>query len=112
MKDRCIHIYYGDGKGKTTAAVGQLLRSRGHGMGALLAGFLKDGSSGENRLLQEAGVTLLFAPDAAGFVFAMDAADKAAYLARQRELFLSLPARLAGLGGGICGKGKLPPGKG
>ncbi|WP_314821063.1 cob(I)yrinic acid a,c-diamide adenosyltransferase [Stomatobaculum longum] len=43
----CIHIYTGDGKGKTSAAMGLALRMAGHGKRVLLAQFLKDGSSGE-----------------------------------------------------------------
>ncbi len=42
-----IHIYHGDGKGKTTAACGLALRAAGHGMKVLFAQFFKDGSSGE-----------------------------------------------------------------
>ena len=42
-----IHLYHGDGKGKTTAACGLALRAAGHGMRVLLAQFFKDGSSGE-----------------------------------------------------------------
>lgn len=42
-----IHIYHGDGKGKTTAACGLALRAAGHGMRVLFAQFFKDGSSGE-----------------------------------------------------------------
>ena len=47
----CIHIYTGDGKGKTSAAMGLALRMAGHGKRVLLAQFLKDGSSGELRAL-------------------------------------------------------------
>ena len=42
-----IHIYHGDGKGKTTAACGLALRASGRGLRVLLAQFFKDGSSGE-----------------------------------------------------------------
>lgn len=42
-----IHIYHGDGKGKTTAACGLALRAAGHQSRVLFAQFFKDGSSGE-----------------------------------------------------------------
>ncbi len=42
-----IHIYHGDGKGKTTAACGLAVRAAGRGLRVLFAQFFKDGSSGE-----------------------------------------------------------------
>ena len=42
-----IHLYYGDGKGKTTAAVGLGVRAAGAGMRVLFTQFFKDGSSSE-----------------------------------------------------------------
>lgn len=42
-----IHIYCGDGKGKTTAAMGLALRCVGSGRKVLLLQFLKDGKSSE-----------------------------------------------------------------
>ena len=41
-----LHVYTGNGKGKTTAAMGLALRSLGHGRRVLIAQFLKDGRSG------------------------------------------------------------------
>lgn len=42
-----IHIYCGDGKGKTTAACGLAFRAASSGMRVLIAQFFKDGSSSE-----------------------------------------------------------------
>ena len=36
MQPTCIHLYCGSGKGKTTAALGQLLRTHGAGLPAQL----------------------------------------------------------------------------
>ena len=46
-----IHIYCGDGKGKTTAATGLALRAAGCGMKVLFARFLKNENSGELSIL-------------------------------------------------------------
>ena len=49
MKDRGrIILFTGNGKGKTTAALGMVLRSNGHGMKALVIQFVKsDAATGE-----------------------------------------------------------------
>ena len=46
-----IHCYTGDGKGKTTAAVGLAVRAAGSGKRVVFAQFLKDGSSSEISVL-------------------------------------------------------------
>ena len=49
-----IHIYTGDGKGKTTAALGLAMRAAGAGLRVCFFQFLKKGdfSSGEGRILE------------------------------------------------------------
>ena len=48
-----IHIYYGNGKGKTTAALGLALRASGAGKKVLFVSFLKDNSSSERDALSD-----------------------------------------------------------
>ncbi len=47
-----VHIYYGDGKGKTTSAVGLAVRASGCGKTVLFTQFLKSDISGERRILE------------------------------------------------------------
>lgn len=54
-----IQCYYGNGKGKTTAAVGQALRMAGAGKKVIMIQFLKDGFSSENKLLEKCGIKVL-----------------------------------------------------
>jgi cob(I)alamin adenosyltransferase len=43
----CVHVYTGEGKGKTTAAMGLALRSVGHGRRVFIGQFMKPGAVGE-----------------------------------------------------------------
>ena len=72
-----IHVYIGDGKGKTTASVGLSTRTAGHGFSVLFIQFLKDDSSGEISVLKSlSGVEVVHAPINYGFVFQMTEKQK------------------------------------
>ena len=73
-----IHVYYGDGKGKTTAAMGLVLRAAGSGLDVLMFQFLKDNSSSERVILEQIpNVTCLPGKDRVKFVSKMNADEKA-----------------------------------
>ena len=72
-----LHLYWGNGKGTTTAAMGLALRALGHGRRVVIVQFLKDGTSGEIAPLRAAGAAVYACPNAK-FTWLMDEADKAA----------------------------------
>lgn len=51
-----IHYYFGSGKGKTSAAVGALIRAAGSGMRCAMVQFLKNGTSSEISVLKNCGI--------------------------------------------------------
>lgn len=55
-----VHLYLGDGKGKTTAATGLAVRALGHGYRVLFAQFLKNTETGEKAILEGFKDRLLF----------------------------------------------------
>jgi len=60
MEKGLVQIYTGEGKGKTTAAIGQAVRARGRGLKVLLIQFLKEKKgSGEISLLENLGVKVI-----------------------------------------------------
>lgn len=54
-----MHVYYGNGKGKTTAAFGLAARARGRGARVIVVQFLKGAETGELRSMAELGVEVL-----------------------------------------------------
>ena len=51
----CVHVYTGTGKGKTTAALGLMLRAAGAGLSVLLVQFLKRAEYSEHEALKLLG---------------------------------------------------------
>ncbi|NCB63679.1 MAG: cob(I)yrinic acid a,c-diamide adenosyltransferase [Clostridia bacterium] len=83
-----IHIYCGDGKGKTTASMGLAVRSAGRGNRVVVAQFLKNSDSGERLVLPAIpGITVLDIPAEMKFVWTMTEEEKAAERTRQTALF-------------------------
>ena len=82
-----IHLYHGDGKGKTTAAMGLALRMAGRGRPVVIAQFLKGADSGERPALARLPqVTLLPVPERVKFLFAMTEEERQREARRAREL--------------------------
>ena len=62
MEKGLIHIYCGDGKGKTTAAMGLALRAAGREKKVFITQFLKSGKSGELVSLEKLKEYITFLP--------------------------------------------------
>jgi len=75
MSDGLIHIYYGNGKGKTTAALGLALRASGSGKSVVIVQFLKDWKSSELSSLEALPNVTVFRGKASGGVFVRDMSD-------------------------------------
>ena len=83
-----VHIYCGDGKGKTSASTGLAVRAAGRGFRVVIARFLKNDDSGEVEILKSVpGITVLPCEKEFGFVFAMDEAAKREATEYYKELF-------------------------
>lgn len=68
-----VHIYCGDGKGKTSAAIGLAVRAAGRGKRVVVARFLKTDDSGEVEALKKIpGIQVLPCEKSFGFVASMD----------------------------------------
>jgi cob(I)alamin adenosyltransferase len=67
-----IHIYCGNGKGKTTAAFGLGIRAAGRDKQVVIARFLKTEDSGEVFVLRQIpGIHLIYCEESFGFTFQM-----------------------------------------
>lgn len=84
-----VHIYCGDGKGKTTAALGLAVRAAGRGKAVMIARFLKTEDSGEVAVLRQIpGIQVLPCERSFGFTFRMTEAarkEAAAYYSQMLE---------------------------
>jgi cob(I)alamin adenosyltransferase len=83
-----VHVYCGEGKGKTTAAIGLGMRASGRGKKVLLVRFLKTNDSGELvSIAQVKGFEILDREPVKGFVDRMTDEERAHTALAERHLF-------------------------
>ena len=93
-----LHVYYGHGKGKTTAAMGLALRMAGRGERVVIAQFLKSADSGERLALAGLrNVELLAVPDTLPFSFQLTDVQREAERARYAQMLSRLAGETCGL---------------
>ena len=92
-----VHLYWGEGKGKTTAAMGLALRALGQGARVVIVQFLKGADTGEVPLLRQLGAEIYRGKAGQKFVFQMDEAEKAATRRLQDQNLAAALARPADL---------------
>ena len=91
-----VHIYCGDGKGKTTAAIGQCVRSAGFGYRVLICRFMKDSRSSElTALAGIPGITIMPTPENVKFSFRMTEDEKEAAREEARRRLQQAAAKAA-----------------
>jgi cob(I)alamin adenosyltransferase len=100
MSQAKIHVYCGDGKGKTTAAMGLSVRALGRGWNVVVSQFLKGQGTGELKILRTLpGCCVVEAPTATcKFVFQMDEQEKAEYKACVQRHFQAVVDAVAETG--------------
>ena len=90
-----IHIYCGDGKGKTTAAVGLAVRCAGRGNKVLLVQFLKSRDSGElYSLAKLPDIEVMRGKESKKFTFQMNVEEKQALLIEHNKMFEQVLAKI------------------
>ena len=88
METGLLQFYVGDGKGKTTAAIGQIVRAHGAGLKCAMYQFLQADPAGETEALAALGVPVERAEGAfARPVEEMSPSERGAFFMAQRALY-------------------------
>lgn len=91
-----IHIYCGNGKGKTTTGMGLCARAAGYGYRVLIYQFMKDNSTSERKLLElSPNITFIDGLASEKFSFQMTDAEKAERKRYYQEQFQRITRKAA-----------------
>lgn len=82
-----LHLYIGDGKGKTTASIGLCVRAQGAGKRVLFTQFLKGRDTAELEPLRRLGIEVRRTDPVKKFFSAMDERERGECYRSCRELF-------------------------
>ncbi len=95
MEQGLIHIYCGNGKGKTTACLGLTIRCAGHGNKVLFVQFLKSRPTGElNSLELLPNIEVFRGKETKKFTFQMTLEEKQEVLREHEQLFTRIKTKL------------------
>lgn len=83
-----VHIYFGNGKGKTTTGMGLITRAAGYGYKVLLYQFMKNNKTSERKILEQVeNITILDGLEQEKFSFQLTQEEKKERLAYYNEQF-------------------------
>lgn len=95
-KKGMIHIYCGEGKGKTTAAIGLTIRAIGYGYKVMYMQFMKPVNTKELAVLKTIdGITVETADENEKFSFQMTESEKANKKKHNEERFMQVVNRIS-----------------
>lgn len=84
----CVHIYCGNGKGKTTCGMGLCVRAAGYGYRVLIYQFMKDNTTSERKAMEKIpGITFVPGLKEEKFSFQMTQEEKEARKRFYKEKF-------------------------
>lgn len=97
MTKGLIHIYCGDGKGKTSAATGLAVRAAGCGKKVLFARFLKNEESGELAILDKVpGIHVIHLEKSYGFFNTLSESGKEEVRHMYGKVWSNIPEMVSG----------------
>lgn len=94
-KQGCIHLYYGNGKGKTSILNGMSIRALGAGHQVCYIRFLKNQETSENKILEQLGIKVNnFYYFSDKFIWEMSAEERQQFKIETQKGFAFLKAQL------------------